>query len=119
MASTDQGKTETTPGEQSAQTTSTTTSGQVSVQTTSGAQLSSDTTVSGTLSGTMTATPDVEPPPTPTVATEPPAPALSVGANVGELAPDFQLPAASGADSSLASYRGDKNVVVVFYRAFW
>ena len=48
-----------------------------------------------------------------------PAPALSVGANVGELAPDFQLPAASGADSALASYRGDKNVVVVFYRAFW
>ena len=29
------------------------------------------------------------------------------------------LAAATGPGESLQSYRGDKNVVVVFYRAFW
>ena len=32
---------------------------------------------------------------------------------------DFMLAAATGSGRSLESYRGDKNVVVVFYRAFW
>ena len=57
------------------------------------------------------------PPATPEPTQEPPA--LVVGTNLGNLSPDFQLPAASGSDRSLASYRGDKHVVVVFYRAFW
>ena len=69
-------------------------------------------------------TPAVSPPPLPAdspTATlpEPPVPALAVGTMEGDLAPDFQLPAASGSDRSLASYRGDKNVLVVFYRAFF
>ncbi len=34
-------------------------------------------------------------------------------------APLFTLPSAQGPEISLASYAGDKNVVVVFYRAFW
>ena len=35
------------------------------------------------------------------------------------LAPAFELPAAGGDTISLASFAGDKNVVVVFYRGFW
>ena len=31
----------------------------------------------------------------------------------------FELPSASGDTVSLESYVGDKNVVLVFYRAFW
>ena len=69
-----------------------------------------------------------EPPPVATpVPTEPPATAtplpteipIPVGTSVGELAPAFMLPSISGSDVSLESYRGDKNLVVVFYRAFW
>ena len=35
------------------------------------------------------------------------------------LAPTFDLPNAAGESISLASYAGDKNVVLVFYRGFW
>jgi hypothetical protein len=135
VAPTRQAQPETTPVDQPAQTASTTTSvqassdqasgGQVSVETTSDVQLSPNTTVGGQISGTIAAPSDVGPTPTQLVdhptpaATESSAPALAVGTNVGELAPDFQLPAASGSDRSLASYRGDKNVLVVFYRAFF
>ena len=38
---------------------------------------------------------------------------------VGDTAYGFTLPSASGQDHSLASYRGESNVVLVFYRAFW
>ena len=35
-------------------------------------------------------------------------------------APDFTLPAANkGTEISLAQFRGDKPVVIVFYRAYW
>ncbi len=34
-------------------------------------------------------------------------------------APTFELPNAKGETVSLASYAGDKNVVLVFYRGFW
>ena len=36
-------------------------------------------------------------------------------------APDFTLPAANkgGTEISLSSFQGDKEVVLVFYRAFW
>ena len=65
-----------------------------------------------------------EPAPTATqpapAATTAPEPDESAAApEVGDTAPDFELAAASGSDMSLASYRGEKNVVVVFYRAFW
>ena len=69
-----------------------------------------------------------EPPPVATpVPTEPPATAtplpteipILVGTGVGELAPAFTLPSISGSDVSLESYRDNKNLVVVFYRAFW
>lgn len=45
-------------------------------------------------------------------ATEEPAPAAM-------LAHAFELPTAAGETVSLASFAGDKNVVVVFYRGFW
>jgi hypothetical protein len=38
---------------------------------------------------------------------------------VGERAPDFTLPDASGRRVSLADYRGKKSVVLVFYRGYW
>jgi|SRR5215813_12896227 len=38
---------------------------------------------------------------------------------VGERAPDFTLPDASGRSVSLADYRGKKPVVIVFYRGYW
>ena len=36
-----------------------------------------------------------------------------------KLAPAFELPNAAGETVSLASYAGDRNVVLVFYRGFW
>ena len=45
----------------------------------------------------------------------------STGAPVAaaRMAPAFELPNAAGETVSLASYAGDKNVVLVFYRGFW
>ena len=40
-------------------------------------------------------------------------------ASQATLAPTFELPNAAGETVSLASYMGDKNVVLVFYRGFW
>ena len=37
----------------------------------------------------------------------------------GDVAPKFELPSGLGGTVSLASFAGDKNVVVVFYRGFW
>ena len=79
-----------------------------------------------------TATPTPVPPtatptPVPPTATPTPVPPTAtptsvpedVGTLVGDVAPDFMLAAATGSGRSLDSYRGEKNVVVVFYRAFW
>ena len=38
---------------------------------------------------------------------------------VGERAPDFTLADAAGRSASLADYRGQKPVVLVFYRGYW
>ena len=38
---------------------------------------------------------------------------------VGERAPDFALPDAAGRTVALAQYRGQKPVVLVFYRGYW
>ena len=35
------------------------------------------------------------------------------------MAPLFTLPSARGGEVSLAGFQGQKNVVLVFYRAFW
>ncbi len=83
-----------------------------------------------------TATP--EPEDTPTPAPEPadtPAPAETEApstpepdattapsitfADDSDMAFDFTLPNAHGGDVTLSQYRDDKNVVLVFYRAFW
>ena len=38
---------------------------------------------------------------------------------VGEPAPEFTLPDATGRAVSLADYRGQKPVILVFYRGYW
>ncbi len=38
---------------------------------------------------------------------------------VGTMAPDFRLDSYSGDVVSLSDYRGDKDVVLVFYRGHW
>ena len=74
-----------------------------------------------------TATPEPEdtPEPAPTaVPTEPPEPTATTAPSVtfvdeSDMASDFTLPNAHGGDVTLSQYRDDKNVVLVFYRAFW
>ena len=39
--------------------------------------------------------------------------------NIGDLAPDFTLPAVSGGKISLSQFRGQKNVVISFVPAAW
>ena len=46
-------------------------------------------------------------------------PATATALKVGEPAPDFTLPDAGGAPVSLASFRGQAPVVLVFYRGYW
>lgn len=59
--------------------------------------------------------------PQPTIA--PPAATSEAATGMPEapakLAPTFELPNAAGETVSLASYAGEKNVVLVFYRGFW
>lgn len=38
---------------------------------------------------------------------------------VGDLAPDFSLVSLAGPIVSLSSFRGQKNVILVFYRGYW
>ncbi len=38
---------------------------------------------------------------------------------IGTAAPDFRLRALDGATVALSDYRGEKNVVLVFYRGHW
>ena len=79
-----------------------------------------------TLAPTATPVPTTAPTPTaiPTPTATPlptatPTPSRQVGTDVGDLAPPFTLPSATGAEIPLESYRGDKLVVLVFYRGFW
>ena len=37
----------------------------------------------------------------------------------GDEAPDFTLASLAGPDVTLSDYRGEKNVVLVFYRGHW
>jgi len=45
--------------------------------------------------------------------------AAELGSDVDDFAYSFTLPSVSGSPFSLDAQLGDKNVVVVFYRAFW
>ena len=38
---------------------------------------------------------------------------------VGDVAPDFSLMSYAGTATTLSDFRGDKNVVLVFYRGHW
>ena len=75
---------------------------------------------------TPTPDPTEAPPPddTPTAEAGAPDPAataaqMSFAEDDADLASDFTLPNAHGGDVTLSQYRDDKNVVLVFYRAFW
>lgn len=46
-------------------------------------------------------------------------PDVPVAIRVGEAAPDFTLPDASGKPVRLADFRGKRAVVLVFYRGYW
>jgi cytochrome oxidase Cu insertion factor (SCO1/SenC/PrrC family) len=46
-------------------------------------------------------------------------PATPIALRVGERAPDFTLTDGTGRSVSLADYRGQKPVVLVFYRGYW
>jgi hypothetical protein len=46
-------------------------------------------------------------------------PVTPVAFEVGQLPPDFTLPDAVGRRVSLSDYRGQKPVVIVFYRGYW
>ena len=64
-----------------------------------------------------TAEPRATPQPTATSSPVPtPQPVRQPRAQVGDIAPGFTLPSASGAEVSLESYRGVKNVALVYYR---
>ncbi len=56
--------------------------------------------------------------PTAPAATATPAADITF-AESSDLALDFTLPNAHGGEVTLSDYRADKNVVLVFYRAFW
>ena len=62
-----------------------------------------------------TATPEPTATPKPTPTPEPPVTIV----DEADLAFDFTLPNAHGGQVSLDDYQGNKNVVLVFYRAFW
>ena len=66
-----------------------------------------------------TAAPAATEAPEATAMSEATPPATEVPAPSAKLAPTFELPNAAGETVSLASYAGDKNVVLVFYRGFW
>jgi len=42
-----------------------------------------------------------------------------MGAEKGELAPDFELPSHLGQKVKLSSYQGKKNVLLAFYPLAW
>ena len=44
-------------------------------------------------------------------------PIVATAVEVGDMAPDFQLPATTGGDISLSDYRGKSMVLVEFYHA--
>lgn len=46
-------------------------------------------------------------------------PEARIGVAVGSEAPDFSLPDSEGKEFVLSSLRGEKNVILVFYRGVW
>ena len=63
-----------------------------------------------------TPTPTQTPRPAPTTTPRPAAEPGSLIPQAGELAPDFTLPSVEGESVTLSDYRGQKNVVLLFYR---
>jgi len=44
---------------------------------------------------------------------------IAAAVKVGDVAPDFKLPATTGGEISLSDYRGKQMVLVEFYHADW
>ena len=51
------------------------------------------------------------------LAQQTPAPPMSTTLKVGDMAPDFTLPATTGKPVKLSDFRGKKNVVLAFFPA--
>ncbi len=68
---------------------------------------------------TATAAPVDTPTETALPTVEPDETERMVGTEVGDTAPGFVLASAAGPEFALESHRGEKSVVVIFYRAFW
>jgi len=68
--------------------------------------------------GTISATPTPTQTPRPALTATPVNPEVPVSLipAVGEPAPDFTLPTVNGGEVTLADYRGQKNIVLLFYR---
>ncbi len=76
---------------------------------------SSEANVPVASGATPTAAPVVEDPTA--EPTEPPL--VNTPGPVSNIAPDFTLPSIQGSEYTLSQFRGEKPVVVVFYRAYW
>jgi hypothetical protein len=66
-----------------------------------------------------TGTESSRPSPETVLASSPSPSRPTIGPEVGSIAPQFLLPNAAGGQVRLADFQGAKNVVLVFYRAFW
>lgn len=53
------------------------------------------------------------------VTASPATPSATAATASQGLAPDFTLPSAAGGEVKLSQFRGNKDVVLVFYRAYW
>ena len=53
------------------------------------------------------------------LATARPVAATPAPDSIAGLAPDFTLPSVVGGEITLSKYRGESNVLLVFYRAWW
>ena len=71
------------------------------------------TSAPATIAATATSVPPSATTDQPAASTDDPA------APAAMLAPTFDLPSGTGGTVSLASFAGDKNVVLIFYRGFW
>ena len=66
-----------------------------------------------------TGTESLRAPPETVLASSPSPSQPTIGPEVGSIAPQFVLPNAAGGQVRLTDFQGTKNVVLVFYRAFW
>lgn len=69
--------------------------------------------------GIAAPSPADSPAPAVAVTVSPALPSATTATTNHNLAPDFTLPSAAGGVVTLSQFRGNKSVVLVFYRAYW